>query len=92
MARVYGRIQGKDTKLPLQGEIRFEPRELWYIVDDVAYANFGYVVELDERGAFEVDVAPGEYNLCLLTGVWQVEVPAVNKILIKDLLEQVGTE
>lgn len=88
MARVYGRVHIKDSDEPLDGEIRFEPRELAVIRNGVLIAknSAGMHVTLN-KGKFSVDLAPDEYYVYLSNHRMEIEVPMVNEITLKELLQ-----
>ncbi len=87
MALVSGRIHVRNTDKPYAGEIIFEPRYLGYLKKGTLYANPAYACEFDDDGCFEISVLPAEYFVHLASNVFEIEVPVINGITLKELLE-----
>ncbi len=87
MTRVYGRVHFKNSEEPIKGAIIFEPRDLVFTKQKVLFAYPTYMRTLDDNGYFEVDIRPAKYFVHLHQAKLEVDVPMVNEVTLRELLQ-----
>lgn len=87
MARVYGRIHYMNSDEALEGDVYFEPYQLWFAKGGAWWAKRSYRVPLNNDGRFDEEIDPGTYRVCMGDAIVTCTVPAdTTKIALRDIL------